>query len=225
MAIAATLAWARPATASLVVDGQGNAILGIEKKLATDDEGNPNALLFVTNIYVRFSEADDRLTFIAFSQMSTKNGSDFYQHRFGGNTSPNSNLILAFPSLAFDTFITIGLKVNPNGDTDTTSTDPDFNMGLNKIVGGWFASPTSGQGDAGNYPLNPDGTYWILIAQLTVDFEPGNGVAGSMLVLWREAVGQADQNNPGSFDNQVPAPGALALLGLAGLFGPRRRRR
>ncbi len=46
-----------------------------------------------------------------------------------------------------------------------------------------------------------------------------------MLVFWSENPAAGEQNNPGSFENKVPSPGALALLGLAGLMGARRRRR
>ncbi len=222
--VAATMAWAGAANAGLVLDANGNVAFGFEKKLATDDLGNPDLTLFVTNIYVRFSELDDRLLNIGFSQMSPKKaGAGFYQHAFGGNFAPTQNLVDFFPSLAFDTFVTIGLKTNDG--SDTTGGDPDFSMGFDKISGGWVHSVDAGQGDASSYPLNPDGTYWILIAQLTVDANEGNGVVGDMLVFWQEAVGQGDQNHFGQFDNQVPAPGALALLGLAGLVGAHRRRR
>ncbi len=225
-AVAATMAWAGAANASIVLDDNGNVEFGIQKKLAVDDDGNDvSDLLFVSNIYVRFSEADDRLLNIGFSSLHTKNDSPWYQHGFGGNTAPNSLLVLAFPGLAFDTFVTIGLKVNPGGDTDTTSTDADFVMGPNRITGGWFHAVDAGQGDAINSELKEDGNYWVLVAQLTVEAKPGNGVFGSMIVFWQEAIGEPDQNDTGSFDNQVPSPGALALLGLAGLVGAHRRRR
>ena len=221
VAIAATLAWAGTANAGLVVDPLGNAILGLETKIALDDTGSPNDLLFVTNVYARFTEADDRLLGIGLAQINTKNGSDFYQHPVGWHTAPLHFFLVLFPSLAFDTFVTIGVKTDDG--SDTTATDPDFSMGLNKISGGWFANPDSGQGDAGNYPLNPDGTYWILIAQLTVDNKPGNGVAGSMLVFWQESPGAPLFYNEASF-LIIPSPGALAILGLGGLMGARRRR-
>ncbi|MFB3138156.1 MAG: hypothetical protein ACE10B_02925, partial [Phycisphaerales bacterium] len=73
-AVAATMAWAGAANASIVLDAQGNVEFGLQKKLATDDLGNPiDDQLFVTNIFVRFSELDDRLLSIGFSNMFTKN--------------------------------------------------------------------------------------------------------------------------------------------------------
>ncbi|MCH8151730.1 MAG: hypothetical protein IH830_05090 [Planctomycetes bacterium] len=221
VAIAAMLTWAETANAGLVIDPVGNAILGLETKLALNDDGSPNDLLFVTNVYVRFTEADDRFLTIAFAQIYTRNGSDFYQHPAGGDTAPSEALVGMFPSLAFDTFVTFGVKTNDG--SDTTATDPAYADLGNKIVGGWYANPDSGQGDAGNYPLNPDGTYWILIAQLTIDNKPGNGVVGSMLVFWQEFPGAPLLYNEANFPIS-PSPGALALLGLAGLMGVRRRR-
>lgn len=218
------MAWAGAANASIILDANGNVEFGLQKKLATGDLGEPNPLnLFVTNVYVRFSEPDDRLLSIGFSNMFTKNGSDFYQHLFGQATAPGSALVAAFPSLAFDTFVTIGVKINDG--SDATATDFDYLDIGNKISGGWFADPDSGQGDAINGTLKEDGNYWVLVAQLTIDDKPDNGVAGSMIVFWQEAPGKGEQQIFGSFDNQVPSPGALALLGLAGLVGAHRRRR
>ncbi len=236
--VAATMAWAGTANAGLIVDGDGNAILGIEKKLAINDDQSPNPLLFVTNIYVRFTDADDRLLNIGFSQMNSQNG-DFFQHFFGDDGPPSEDLIIngippiGIPpqkSLAFDTFVTIGLKNDnelggePNFPGDTTGFDFDFDMGANKIVGGWFASPDSGQGNADLWGLNPDGSYWILVAQLTVEAKPGAGVEGEFRVFWKEDPDAGEQSNLAFFKN-IPSPGALALLGLAGLVGARRRRR
>ncbi|MCH8344821.1 MAG: hypothetical protein IH983_12655 [Planctomycetes bacterium] len=242
-ALAATMAWAGTANASIVLDGNGNVAFGIEKKLALDDFGNPTDLLFVTNIYVRFTEATDSLVSIGFSQMFTKNGSDFYSAALGGELAPSEDLILngsppfvpPLPGLVTDTFVTIGIKTNNDlgqqtalfpaiGGIDSTFLDFDYVNAGNKISGGWGHNPDNNQGRASTYGLSPDNTYWILVAQLTVDFKPGNGVAGDMIVFWTDAAGVI-LNNFGSFNNQVPSPGALALLGLAGLVGVRRRRR
>src|SRR4051794_23573354 len=40
-----------------------------------------------------------------FSARLFANGS-FFQHAFGGNTSPNPALVVAFPDLAYDTYVT-----------------------------------------------------------------------------------------------------------------------
>lgn len=83
--------------------------------------------------------------------------------------------------------------------------------------GGWFDSdPTSADGAGG----------FVLIAQFTVADVVGPGVAGDI------EFGGTVSYNPGGgppssselFFVSTPAPGALALLGLAGLAGTRRRR-
>jgi hypothetical protein len=54
------------------------------------------------------------------------------------------------------------------------------------------------------------------------------GLAGSGSVLTLRLTAQTDGSEGMGFDNItvfVPSPGALALLGLAGLTGTRRRRR
>ena len=37
-------------------------------------------------------------------------GGTFYNHPLGGDEPPHHHLLPAFPSLAFDTFVTIGVK-------------------------------------------------------------------------------------------------------------------
>jgi hypothetical protein len=66
------------------------------------------------------------------------------------------------------------------------------------------------------------GTFTLLASELTVDGDPG----GFMNLVFR----QDDSNASGTFTmtnlvaNGIPAPGAVALLGAAGLVGARRRR-
>ena len=65
----------------------------------------------------------------------------------------------------------------------------------------------------------------MLVAQLTVAADSADGsdveVNGDMGVLIQE--GGVNSEVAGTF-TYIPAPGALALLGLAGLAGTRRRR-
>ena len=50
------------------------------------------------------------------------------------------------------------------------------------------------------------------------------GIAGQMLLQFTSN-GVPGVTQYVSFDHQIPAPGALPLLGLTGLMGTRRRRR
>lgn len=91
-----------------------------------------------------------------------------------------------------------------------------------------YSSIDSGAFDTGGYLKN--GVYTILATNAT----PGSGT-GTVAVIAGDIVGfrvfSADGAfGPGiltitNFVGPVPAPGALALLGLAGMVGTRRRRR
>ncbi len=48
-------------------------------------------------------------------------GGNFYQHQFNfGDTAPREDLVVIFPSLAFDTFVSIGRLTQTISDPDTT---------------------------------------------------------------------------------------------------------
>lgn len=49
-------------------------------------------------------------------------GGTFYNHPFGSDQAPNENTIAAFPSLAYDTFVSIGRLTQP----DTTQLSKDW---------------------------------------------------------------------------------------------------
>jgi hypothetical protein len=137
----------------------------------------------------------------------------------------------------WDSFVDIGLASwgDPNGPAsqlvDGTGLSPGFgglpNSGsINTDNAGWFVTGPQPQGQAGNSPQF--GQNWgVLIMQLTVN--AGNNVRGTVNVgginntpLAGGTTFAATQQTFNSFD--VPAPGVLALVGLAGLVGTRRRR-
>ncbi len=114
-----------------------------------------------------------------------------------------------------DSYLTIG---GSTGFANTTNGDPSFGAGFNSAGlvagGGWFNSnPTNLQGAsvAGKTLIaqfvHDGGKSWEIFAK--VGFNGGLGTP--------TAFGE------GSFTVGVPAPGAIALLGLAGLAGRRRR--
>ena len=72
-----------------------------------------------------------------------------------------------------------------------------------------------------------DGTAAVLIGQITV--AEGEGIYGVLNVAIRNSLTTIDQlpyhaNIPHGLAAPIPAAGALALLGIAALTGPRRRR-
>ena len=132
----------------------------------------------------------------------------------------------------YDSFLTIGGTATA---TNTSNADPSWNSGgsgahaggangwnradlLNNGTMGWFnSSPPNLQGR-----VNVSGnTSDVLIGQFLID---RNANAGSWTVTagYNDGVaGSPVQFYTGSFS--IPTPGALAVLGLAGLAGRRRR--
>jgi hypothetical protein len=162
----------------------------------------------------------------------------------GGVTAPTAEAIALNPNAAWDTFVTIGVSVAeqaPYGDQTTLT--PGFAQvsGFNYVTsnGGWYVTPTfdhDGQGDtdpivnpqaeagfAGDSDLAPR----VLLAQLTVN--AGEHVAGTVNIVIFEANSGLQGGGTSTILAQqtftsVPAPSAIALLGISGLIGKRRRR-
>ncbi len=188
--------------------------------------------LFVCNIYARFTHPESILLSVGDANMITQDGSDFWQHDFGGETAPPGFLIPIFPDIIYDTFVTFGVKNTDEGPggIDYTLVDAEYyNFGY-QITGGWFVtSPPSGQGVAGAYDDlgMGDGNYYILIAQLTTISETAIvGVEGSMKLFWQHEYGAGGQTQATDVEfKHVPAPGAWMLLAIGAAAGGRAARR
>ncbi len=193
--------------------------------LSTFSKPNEFGLL-VVNVYAEFDRPGDLMQTVGGTAstplvVTVENGT-FYNHSFGSvtNASPNAALIDAFPSLAFDSFVSIGAKFSSAAFPDETTL-----FGLPPIAGSVFSSTGSGWGvtplDPQGDPFNTDyssGNGQILIGQFaTID---GTAIHGMMAihVVSNDAVRQLAV----SFYH-VPGPSALWLLGAAGLLGSRRR--
>ena len=141
--------------------------------------------------------------------------SELYQNNFGGNTSLNINpaLLAVFSSLAYDSWVTIGAET----DTGNALSIQSVNFGGDPFAstdnGSWYVTPDDAQGEEVGGK--------VLIAQLTI---AGGGSADDLYGNLNFQGKLADGSNWGAVDQWIPAPGALALLGLAGIAGRRRRR-
>lgn len=194
-------------------------------------------------VYAMFSDPGDFLTSVAGSptlgnmQIQSRNplnvapGGNFVNPAGGGSTAPTFKNLGT--QVEWDTFVDIGLASVPYATIDETGLSPGFTgvgsvSSVNTNNAGWFTAGPKPQGMAGNGTANVGGSaHWgVLMMQLTVN--TGNHVAGTV------AIGGSN-NNPlaGSTTFQTsadqtfasfPAPGALALLGLAGVVSSRRRR-
>jgi hypothetical protein len=158
--------------------------------------------------------------------IGTADGMSFYQNALGGPTSTaiNSAFFPLAPSLEWDSYVTIGALYqdgSPFGSNALLDIGIDwtsFNGGgtLATDNGSWFVTPVDPQGgELGGS---------VLIGQFTVVGGTGNGIddlTGQISLQGKDADGNTWQELGITW---VPAPGAMALLGLAGLAGRRRRR-
>ena len=142
-------------------------------------------------------------------------GGSIVQSSFGGATSQDINPAFFdfFPSLQWDSFVTIGLLDNTGNALNNIGIDFDtWEAGgaLTTDNGTWFVTPDDAQGD------EVGGR--VLLGQFTIT--DGASLVGSLSLQGSDA-GETWQANGVTW---VPAPGALALLGLAGLATRRRRK-
>ena len=148
--------------------------------------------------------------------LSVSSDSGFYQNGFGGYSAPNAALFGFFPSLQFDSFVTIGLLDDAgNAMLDIGIVWDDFAAGGNISTdnGTWFVTPADAQAsEVGGR---------VLVGQFTVG--DSDHVFGSMNFQGATAGGVV-WNADGELFDTAPAPGALALLGLAGIAARRRRK-
>ena len=148
--------------------------------------------------------------------ISAVNGA-FYQNAFGDSVSTGINpaLLPVFPSLAYDSWVTIGLSDQVGNAMLNIGIDfTEFALGgaITTDNGSWFATPD----DLQVYEVGGR----VLIGQFTTT---GDGVQGTISLQGKNA-DLSNWSARGVSFNTVPAPGALALLGLAGIAARRRRK-
>ncbi len=186
--------------AALILAGQTSArFLGI----TTESKPNEYGILTVS-VYAEFdnpypgADAMQAVAGTTYSPMiiQVEDGT-FYNHPLGSNRAPNAAVVAKFPSLAFDTFVTIGVKsVGPGGQpVDEMIILPGFpGLSGSQIVSsgsGWAVSPLSPQGDAFD-PVTFPGNGRILIGQFST--RDGSAIHGIMLIQFRSdgVIEQAD---------------------------------
>ena len=151
-----------------------------------------------------------------FNGLSVSSDSGFYQNAVGGWGTPNAALFGFFASLEFDSFVTIGLLDDAGDNMLSIGIDyANFESGGSIATdnGTWFATPADPQVNEVNGS--------VLVGQFTVN--DGDRVFGSMNFQGKNADLSNWYADGVSFDT-APAPGALALLGLAGIAARRRRK-
>ena len=200
------------ATASADFQGLSADIVGVDMAVP----GAPAH--WTARIYANLG-AGDRLDAVygnADNPLSMGTTSSLYQNAFGGNTSAaiNPALYSAFPSLAYDSWVSIGLE----DQTGNALSDIGMNYGENSVStsdGSFYVTPDDAQGqEVGGR---------VLIAQFTT-FDYDSKLTGTISLQGKLADGSNWGAESVSYEFALPAPGALALLGLAGVAGRRRRR-
>ena len=147
-----------------------------------------------------------------------------------GNTPQEAGFVYNLDPTGFDndTYLSIGLKAGHGGDAGLFSTGAQELLNASGIMNGsgvlqdpktnfaFFATPK----DAQTFPV--DGR--VLVFQVAV--LQGEHASGAWNIQWGTVGGGAGGGIQTRIEwTTVPAPGAMALLGLAGLAGARRRRR
>ena len=138
-----------------------------------------------------------------------------------------------FSNVEYDSWLTVGATGLAGNNTNYTpgfaGSDGVTALLTNMTNSFWETDGLVFNADPGNPVLGPD----VVMAQFTIPGIPGgkpgdkghNGFRLDGIVAW-VFPGKGNDFEISTFDvaNIVPAPGAMALLGLAGLVGTRRRR-
>ena len=143
----------------------------------------------------------------------------FHNDPLGGLTAP-LDIRPAIWSNQWDTYVTI----NTTTSNETVGLSPDFEIETNSLASdwssenaGWFVTPDQAWGKADWSTEHPGR---VMLAQFTV--AEGAGIEGIINILDRAT--STEIRGLRVTSEVTPTPGALALLGLAGLAGRRRRR-
>ena len=217
-------------SAPLILTGSSDAgFVGI--KVVGKD--NPFGIL-VCNVYAIFDRpGEDRMEAVAGTpntplQIDVIGGTFYNTPNVGSDYAPSTFLISIFPSLAYDSFVTIGVKAvgtapgaQPKDNlTISPGYPPPVGKGKFTTESGYGLSSLAPQRDPFD-PVNSfPGNGQIIIGQFST--ANGTGISGSFLIQYTSNGVQFQQSAVSFF--HVPGPGALALLVTAGLLGTRRRR-
>jgi len=190
----------------------------------------------VSDLYLSSDDAADVALNVYNMNLSGSAQVDYFQSFTGTGWQP-TNLGGPFDAAALrlaDSFVTIGgfaqdtiAPEQAPGAGAGTGLDPNFGgNGANRpgALAGWYnGSPPSLNGQVGSVPEVSGDLIGlgVLVGRFTYDGE--FSLEGTTLeVTWNQGLGTPGQQAGFTVTN-IPAPGALALLGLAGFAGRRRR--
>ncbi len=207
------------AAGSLIATGAMADYTGLSYEATNNGDGS-----WTARIYTNFDAATDELDAVfgdSDNVLSITSTGGFYQNPFGGPTSADINpaLYTAFPSLVLDSWVTIGLEDQVGNNMlnigiDWTAFETTGDIWTDN--GTWFATPDDAQVLAG-------ADMRVMIGQFTmIGLE--SHVSGVINIQGKAGNFVTFQARDIMFDYALPAPGAIALLGLAGVASRRRRK-
>jgi len=194
----------------------------------------------VIDAYIEFDSADDTVLNIFNVDITNVNGSAFHHNDFNTlsgspgawNVTGTANL----PALGVvpdnDSFVSVGFTpgTGPGSAGNTTALDPSFDPGTGGSIAfnaGWFNSnPPNLQGRADADTLRTWVARFVIEgtdSAETLSFAFNMGYNQGLGTGAQFAYNDGATRGPEILVDYVPAPGAIALLGLAGLAGRRRR--
>jgi hypothetical protein len=210
-------------------DMTGNCFQNIQKVSAVDGFGAPDFNGTVIDLWLEFDDIDDVLLNV-YNFNDANLGTNYYQSFTGGGWQPN-NQGPPFETEALqiaDSFISIGGDGGSQSAGNGTGIDPSF--GGNNAAGpgansGWYNSnPNAPIGAVvqTNYTSTGLG---VFIGRFSLNGGEFEMCGGTGFCTWNQGIGT--DGSQASFEITelicVPSPSALALLGIAGIFKPRRR--
>jgi MYXO-CTERM domain-containing protein len=190
------------------------------------DFGGASVTVYVVDVYMKSNDAADTLLNV-YNWNTVGSAPTTYFQSFTGTGWTPTNLGGPFDNEALqraDSFVTIGgfaadVRQVPGAGAGT-GLDPNFGGSTAAAPGvnaGWYnSSPPNLNGAVMTYDSGVTGTLIGRFSSLGGEFS----LAGTTFeATWNQGLGTPGQQ--AGFT--VPAPGAMALLGLAGLAGRRRR--
>ena len=229
-------------TQLLVLPGVATAsLVGLNLEQHAVD-GNGIATLNGTTtwrLYAEFDDPSDQLTSVGGANPTVGaiiSSGGFYQNAIGGQMSSqiNQGFVPFEPEIEYDSWVTIGAEWASESAT-LTSTGinwSDFNSGNDLFIAAGEWNRPVGDLHAFGQIMPGMANYQILVGQFTTFGSGPTSAPWGQLNLsgYSSAFGLNGELGPWSVDNvsfgtPVPAPSAIALLGISALAGGRRRRR
>jgi hypothetical protein len=193
----------------------------------------------VIQMHAVFNEDSDIVVNLYEMQIVTQDGGGFNhsdsQAGAGGTWLPNASLdIPNYADSSIDSYGTIGYGVGADAATNGTSLDPSFlnaSGGLGPYIpsgAGWYNGNPNSQQTGSAYGGGEDGLsgYAVSVGQFVFETARMSIDDNYNFFIFDGSVGYANPDvdfGGDVFTYGVPAPGALALLGLGGLASRRRR--